>query len=145
MPKPSPGFSGGSDGKESACNVGNLGLIPGLGRSPGGGHGNQLPPVFLPGESHGQRSLAGCSPWGRRVGHNWVSIQRSFHMYAWVCVCGMPAPLFYIKDLSIHKHCYLQSVLVPIPHEYQGTTVYILEIFLSIDFHLLYNFQQLIS
>ena len=31
---------GGSDGKESACNVGDLGLIPVLGRSPGGGHGN---------------------------------------------------------------------------------------------------------
>ena len=29
-------------GKESACNVGDLGLIPGLRRSPGGGHGNQL-------------------------------------------------------------------------------------------------------
>ena len=27
--------------------------------------------VFLPGESHGQRSLAGYSPWGRTVGHNW--------------------------------------------------------------------------
>ena len=35
-------FSGGSDGKESACNVGDLGSIPGLERSPGGGHGNQL-------------------------------------------------------------------------------------------------------
>ena len=34
------GFPGGSAGKESACNVGDLGLIPGLGRSPGGGHGN---------------------------------------------------------------------------------------------------------
>ena len=33
---------GGSDGKESACNVGDLDLIPGLGRSPGGGHGNPL-------------------------------------------------------------------------------------------------------
>jgi len=33
---------GGSDGKESACNVGYLGAIPGLGRSPGGGHGNPL-------------------------------------------------------------------------------------------------------
>ena len=32
----------GSDGKESACNVGDLGLIPGLGRSPGVGHGNSL-------------------------------------------------------------------------------------------------------
>jgi len=35
-------FPGGSDGKESACNAGDLGLIPGLGRSPGGGHGNPL-------------------------------------------------------------------------------------------------------
>ena len=36
------GFPGGSDGKESACNVGNLGSIFGLGRSPGGRHGNPL-------------------------------------------------------------------------------------------------------
>ena len=35
---PSP--TGGSDGKESACNVGDLGSIPGFGRSPGGGNGN---------------------------------------------------------------------------------------------------------
>ena len=33
------GFPGGSDGKESACNAGDLGLIPGLGRSPGEGNG----------------------------------------------------------------------------------------------------------
>jgi len=36
------GFPGDSDGKESACNAGDLGLIPGLGRSPGGGLGNPL-------------------------------------------------------------------------------------------------------
>ena len=36
------GFPGGSDGQESACNVGDLGSIPRLGRSPGGGHGNSL-------------------------------------------------------------------------------------------------------
>jgi len=35
-------FPGGSDGKESTCNAGDLGPIPGLGRSPGGGHGNPL-------------------------------------------------------------------------------------------------------
>ena len=35
-------FPGGSDGKESACNVGDLGLIPGLGRTLRGGHGNSL-------------------------------------------------------------------------------------------------------
>ena len=56
------GFSGGSDCKESACNAGDLGSIPGLGRFPGGENGNF--PVLLPGKFHGQRSLAGYSPWG---------------------------------------------------------------------------------
>ena len=36
------GFHGGSAGKESACNAGDLGSIPGLGKSPRGGHGNSL-------------------------------------------------------------------------------------------------------
>ena len=36
------GFPGGSDGKESICNAGDLGSTPGLGRSPAGGHGNPL-------------------------------------------------------------------------------------------------------
>ena len=36
------GFPGGSDDKEFACNAGDLGSIPGLGRSPGEGHGNPL-------------------------------------------------------------------------------------------------------
>ena len=35
-------FFGGSDGKESTCTAGDMGLTPGLGRSPGGGHGNPL-------------------------------------------------------------------------------------------------------
>ena len=46
------GFPGGSDGKEFACNAEDMGLIPGLGRSPG--EGNGYIPVFLPGEFHGQ-------------------------------------------------------------------------------------------
>ena len=36
------GFPDGSEGKESTCNVGDLGSVPGLGRSPGGGHGYPL-------------------------------------------------------------------------------------------------------
>ena len=36
------GFPDGSDGKESACSVGDLGLIPGLGRPPGEGNGSPL-------------------------------------------------------------------------------------------------------
>ena len=40
--KHSEGFPGSSDSKESACNAGDLGSIPGLGRSPGEGNGNPL-------------------------------------------------------------------------------------------------------
>ena len=36
------GFPGGSDSKESTCNVGDLGSVPGMGRSPGEGHGNPV-------------------------------------------------------------------------------------------------------
>ena len=50
------GFPCGSAGKEFVCNVGDLGSIPGLGRSPGEGKGC---PVFWPGEFHGH-SLWGC-------------------------------------------------------------------------------------
>ena len=62
------GLLGGSVGKESACNArdaGDRGSVPGLGRSPLRGHGNP-PPVFLPGESQGPRSLVGYSPSGHK-------------------------------------------------------------------------------
>ena len=58
-------FPGGSDDKEFACIAGDLGLIPGLGRTPGAGHGNPLHHSCLE-NPHGQRSLVGCSPWGRK-------------------------------------------------------------------------------
>ena len=49
------GFPGGLDSKESVCKAENPDSIPGLGRSPG--------------EFHGQRSLEGCGPWGRKEQH----------------------------------------------------------------------------
>ena len=51
--------------KESACNVGDLGLIHGLGRSSVGGHGDPLQYSCLE-NPHGQRSLAGYSLWGHK-------------------------------------------------------------------------------
>ena len=57
-------LSGSSDGKESACNAGHPGSIPGLRRSPGG----RMAPtsVFLPEEPHRERRLAGYSLWGHK-------------------------------------------------------------------------------
>ena len=52
-------------GKEPACNVGDVGSIPGLGRSPGGGHGNPLQYSCLE-NPHGLKILVGYSPWGHK-------------------------------------------------------------------------------
>ena len=55
----------GSDGKESICNAGDLGLIPGSGKFPRGGHGSPLQYSCLE-NPHGQKSLVGHNPWGRK-------------------------------------------------------------------------------
>ena len=57
------GFLGSSAGKESACNAGDPSLSPGLESSPEGGIGFPLQYSCLE-NPHGQRSLAGYSPWG---------------------------------------------------------------------------------
>ena len=59
------GFPGGSDDKESTYNAGDLSSIPGLKRSPGGGHGNPLQHSCLE-NPLGQKSLAGYSLWGHK-------------------------------------------------------------------------------
>ena len=48
-----------------AGDIRDVGSIPGSGRSPGGGHGNPLQ-YFCLENPHGQRSLVGYSPWGRK-------------------------------------------------------------------------------
>ena len=74
------GFLDGSVGKESACNAGDPGSIPGLGRSPGGGHGNPLQYSCLK-NPQGQRSLTGCSPWGRKESDTTEYAQHSTYVY----------------------------------------------------------------
>ena len=69
-------FLGGSDGKESACSAGDTSLIPGLGRSPGEGNGYPV----LPGEFHGQRSLAGYSPLGHKESDTTEWLTLYFHL-----------------------------------------------------------------
>ena len=67
------GFPGGSDGREFASNAGDLGLIPGLGRSPRGGLGNPLQYSCL-GESPWTKELRGLQSMGlQRIRHDWVT------------------------------------------------------------------------
>ena len=65
------GFPGGSAGKESACIVGHLGLIPGLGRSPGGGKGYPL-------QYSGLENSMDCTV--HRVAKSWTRLS-DFHYH----------------------------------------------------------------
>ena len=58
------GFSSGSESKESSCSAEDLGSIPGLARSPRGGHGNPLQCSWL--DNHCGPRRRGCSLWGCR-------------------------------------------------------------------------------
>ena len=66
-------FPGVADGKESACNEGDPGSIPGLGTS---NRKWQPTPVSLSAEFHGRRSWAGYSPWDHRVGNDCATQQQ---------------------------------------------------------------------
>ena len=68
-------FSGGSDGKESACNSGDLGLIPGVGRSPGEGNGYLLQYSCLE-NSMDRRAWQATVQGVPRVGHNWTQMNQ---------------------------------------------------------------------
>ena len=77
--RPYGGFLGSSNGKESACNAGDLGLIPGSGRSLREGNGNPFQYSCLE-NPHQQRSLMGYSPWGRKELDmtEWLTLSLSF-------------------------------------------------------------------
>ena len=98
----------------SAGYAGDVGLIPGVGRSPGGGHSNTL--QFLPGESHGQRSLVGIVPGAsvRNPTHDKVMWQRpdgqgesSLRFSSWHFLSMYPPnknlPALYFSTLLTHS------------------------------------------
>ena len=94
------GFSGGSDGKESACNVGDQCSIPGTGRFPRRRKW-QPTPVFLPGASPRQRILVGYSPWGHKQSDTTEHMHaRSLDMgYIYICKMVPNQPL---KEVSTY-------------------------------------------
>ena len=96
-------FPGGSAVKNPPANAGEVGLIPGWGETPWCRNW-QTTPVFLPGESHGQRSLASYSPWlPQRIGHDLATKQQQKSM-VYMCQSqpsnsSHPTPCF----LGIHS------------------------------------------
>ena len=80
--------TGGSDGKESVCNVGDSGSISRSGRSPGEGHGNPLQYGNLPREFHRQRSLVGYSPWSHKESDTTERLTHTIN----ICSNKIPVP-----------------------------------------------------
>ena len=71
-------FPGGASGKEPTCQCRRCGFDPWVGKI--SWRRKQQPTlVFLPGESHGWRSLVGYSPWGCWIGHNWSDLAHAFN------------------------------------------------------------------
>ena len=104
--------------KASACNAGDLGLIPGSGRFPWRRKW-QPTPVFLPGESHGWRSLVGYSPRGRKESDTtewlhfhfqWLIINLISVLTIWWCPC-VESSLVLLEEGVCYDQCILLAKL----------------------------------
>ena len=93
------GFPDGSVVKNLPSSEGEMGLIPGWGRSPGGGHGSHS--SILAWETHGQRGLVGCSPWGcKTIGHDLVTK----HMHTHTRACTRAHACTHTHTHKAHTH-----------------------------------------
>ena len=99
----SSGFPWWLSGKESACNAGDLGMIPWVGKIPWR-RKRQPTSVFLPGKSHGQRSQADHSPWGHKELDTveWLITHTLLCMGGLTC-CPTPTP-FWVPDSEFSGH-----------------------------------------
>ena len=111
-----PSFLGDSDNKESTCNEGDLGSIPGLGRSSAEGHGNPLQYSCLD-SPQGQRSLVGYNQWGRTESNRTEALSTAQEgdqgPRLW---CIMPCPFFLtrlFKSSILFNKSYVMWVKLP--------------------------------
>ena len=102
------GFPGGSEVKVSVWNAGDLGLIPGSGRSPWRRKW-QPTPVLLPGESHGGRSLVGYSRWDLKESDTTKRLHFHFQV-AGTAEAGQSS--FLVAKLSLLWDGWLPTLLV---------------------------------
>ena len=88
-------FPGGSAGKESACNAGDLGSIPGLGRSPGEAKGYPLQYSGL------ENSID--SPWGRKESDTTEQLSLSLSRHAKATACTRVAQFFIFITIVLNQ------------------------------------------
>ena len=100
-------FPGGSDDKESACSVGDLGSIPELGISSGGGYGSLLQYSCLE-NPHGQKSLVGYSTWGHKESDTTERLSAAQH--------GLTPYKQNTMSLIITQNCFCSIIQFNIKH-----------------------------
>ena len=125
----SQGFPGGSVGKESACNSGDAGSIPGLGRSLGGRHGNPLQYSCLE-NPHAQRSLTGYSPWGLKKLATTEATEHKCMRTSQVCTF-----LQILTSLLSPQWWSMTSCILSLGRKFHN--FYFLKVMLLMDFHLI--------
>ena len=103
--------------KESACQCRRQGFDPWVGKI-SWRRKQQPTPVFLPGKSHGQRSLTACSPWGqKRAARDWVTKQQQDsstmlgHMVHGFWVLAMREFPFFVQELLVTFNSYSFLIL----------------------------------
>ena len=97
-------FPGGSDSKKSACNVGDLGSIPGSGRSLGEGNGNPLQ----------YSCLENSSPWGRKESDTTEQLTRSLFTFFYTPTTQgvkKKKKAFFLSEFFLFMELLLQSVM----------------------------------
>ena len=92
------GFPAGSVVKESTCNVGDLGSIPGLRRSPEKG----MATYSCLENSHGQRGLVDCSPWGPKESDTTEKLNTVINLVAFLIIGRKK----WSRMLSFHLACF---------------------------------------
>ena len=101
------GFPGGSVIKNPPAHAGDMCLIPGLGRSPGGGHGNPLKYSCLE-NPRGQRSLVGYSLWGHKEWDTAKWLSTTYQGTQFISSPGLRfSPFWSQNQFSPHHHVYM--------------------------------------
>ena len=119
------GFPGGSVVNNPPANAGDVSLIPGSRRSPGEGNGT---PVFLPGKSHGQRTLTGLQSTGsKRGGHNCEAKQQHNSMTTnYVSKSDDFTFIFYSGSLNILCSYIFTQIPICLKDTFQVSNYYLL-------------------
>ena len=97
----------GSEVKNLPANAGDMDSIAGWERSSAGRRKVQAAPVFLPGKSHGQRSLAGYNPWGHKeldTRSDWTHAHT--HMCMYILNNQVTRGVDTVSTLCSHSHCF---------------------------------------